>query len=69
GKKLEKIPDSFKCKFNENYIDKTTFEGKEVFETTEVGEYIFYRNSRIFDRYITSLVKECYHDDIDDDDN
>ncbi|CAG8760683.1 11525_t:CDS:1, partial [Cetraspora pellucida] len=36
GKKLEKIPDSFKCKFNENYIDKTTFEGKEVFETTKV---------------------------------
>ncbi|CAG8538151.1 15110_t:CDS:1 [Cetraspora pellucida] len=55
------IPNSFKCEFNGNFIDKKNVYGKECFEITDIGEYIIYRNSKVYDRFTTTMVRICYH--------
>ncbi|CAG8687892.1 12201_t:CDS:1, partial [Cetraspora pellucida] len=55
------IPDFFKCEFNGNFIDKKIICGKECFEITYIGDYTIYRNSKIYDKFSSALVRTWYH--------
>ncbi|CAG8525858.1 16022_t:CDS:2 [Cetraspora pellucida] len=61
NEQMKIIPDFFKCEFNGNFIDKKTICGKECFEITDIGDYTIYRNSKIYDKFTSTLVRTWYH--------
>jgi hypothetical protein len=69
NKKLNKIPDNFRCEFNGKLIEKSTYEGKEYFEITDIGKYILYKDNNLYHKIYTFKVWEYRIEDVDKDIN
>ena len=60
-KKLDIIPDNFRCEFIKNNIlgkrkiEKTCYTLQEYFNITEISTYIIYKDDKLFHKIITYI--------------